>query len=107
MMMMTQMINLEVQAMNFYNVYDTQEDVTYEHLRRGQVIELTGISKKTDVSAYAHCQESILSRYIVNFENESIEPIKSKRIDEMTFSELLINWDKTVTELRRKLCLSK
>ena len=93
--------------MNYYNLYDTFTQKEYKHLRRGQVIELTGISKKTDVSAYAHCQESILSRYIVNFENESIEPIKPKRIDEMTFSELLINWDKTVTELRRKLCLSK
>ena len=37
--------------MNFYNVYDTLEDVLYEHLRRKEVIECTG-AKNLNIGSY-------------------------------------------------------
>ena len=85
--------------MNFYNLYDTEEDVTYEHLRRKEVIAQTG-AKNLNIGSYVDTGNMIFSRY----KNEVDERIfeDDSRIDNGHFPQwLLKSWDETVQMFRR------
>ena len=91
--------------MNFHNLYDTEKDVTYEHLRRKEVIARTG-AKNLNIGSYVDTGNMIFSRYKIEVDERIFED--DSRIDNGYFPQWLLKaWDDTVTELRRKLCLSK
>lgn len=90
--------------MNFYNLYDTKENVVYRHIRRKDVLAQVGTSKKINLGSYIDTGNMILSRYKIEVDEDISE--NDSRIDNGYFPEsLLKRWDDTVTELRRKLCL--
>ena len=90
--------------MNYYNLYDTKENVVYRHIKR--VLEQIGSSKKIYLYTYIDTRDMILSRYKIEVDERIFED--DSRIDNGYFPQWLLKaWDDTVTELRRKLCLSK
>ena len=92
--------------MNYYNLYDTKENVVYRHIRRKEVLAQIGTSKKINLYTYIDTGDMILSRYKIEVDEDILE--NDSRSDNGYFPQsLLKRWDKTVTELRRKLCLSK
>lgn len=92
--------------MNYYNLYDTKENVVYRHIRRKEVLAQIGTSKKINLYTYIDTGDMILSRYKIEVDEDILE--NDSRSDNGYFPQsLLKRWDETVTELRRKLCLSK
>ena len=92
--------------MNYYNVYDTKENVVYRHIRRKEVLAQIGTSKKINLYTYIDTGDMILSRYKIEVDEDILE--NDSRSDNGYFPQWLLKaWDDTVTELRRKLCLSK
>ena len=92
--------------MNYYNLYDTKENVVYRHIRRKEVLAQIGTSKKINLGSYIDTGNMILSRYKIEVDERIFED--DSRIDNGYFPQWLLKaWDDTVTELRRKLCLSK
>ena len=85
--------------MNFYNVYDTLEDVLYEHLRRKEVIECTG-AKNLNIGSYVDTGNMIFSRYKIEVDERIFED--DSRIDNGYFPQWLLKaWDETVQNFRR------
>ena len=92
--------------MNYYNLYDTKENVVYRHIRRKEVLAQIGTSKKINLYTYIDTGDMILSRYKIEVDEDILE--NDSRSDNGYFPQsLLKRWDETVTELRGKLCLSK
>lgn len=87
--------------MNFYNLYDTEEETVYRHLRRKEVIARTG-AKNLNIGSYIDTGSMIFSRYKIEVDENILE--NDTRIDNGYFPQwLLKSWDETVQMLRRNV----
>lgn len=85
--------------MNFYNLYDTEEDVIYKHLRRKEVLAQVG--KNINIGLYLDTGNVILSRYKIEVDESILED--DSRSDNGYFPQwLLKGWDETAQMFRRK-----
>ena len=87
--------------MNYYNLYDTKEDVSYEHLKRSQVVEITGISKNKDLSNYIDVGDMIKSRYKIEFDYGLDDGVVHRGKRNNFDLDLLNRWDKVCEMFRR------